>query len=220
MAKVKSFNLIKKKVEFKEKVTVERDWYSLFNIIVICLAVVFALFAYIIKTGIESGIESKAANLSQTANTGLNTTSKEVIRARINVLEEKYSLYQILLDQDFDMNTFHDEVMTIYPNVKIDSFTAEPEDYYIELELLLPRDGYQNASDFISRLEENPRFKNSKVLSIAFEKSTKNNDGEDTGILDVPEGELVTRIALEVEREAPEAEEEYFDDADTDANFN
>ncbi|MFW5720230.1 MAG: hypothetical protein ACOCXT_04365 [Candidatus Dojkabacteria bacterium] len=218
MAKVKSFNLIKKKVEFKEKVTVERDWYSLFNIIVICLAVVFSLVAFLIQTGIESGIETKAANLSKTANTGLNTTSKEVIRARINVLEEKYSLYQILLDQDFDMNTFHDEVMTIYPNVKIDSFTAEPEDYYIELELLLPRDGYRNASDFISRLEENSRFGNSKVLGISFEKPESNSDGDDNGILEVPENELVTRIVLEVEREAPEAEEEYFDD--TDANFN
>lgn len=164
-----SFNLIRKDLVIKETIKTERDWYTLFNTIIICFVILLSTSAWVLRVSLENDLNEKKGLLSQTANKNLNTTSKEAIKQKVSALNDKYSLYEEFLNQNFDVNKFYTEALSIYPNVKIDKFITQPNSDFVDVDFRLEANGYSELSTFFSQIESDSKFKNATVKNIVFD---------------------------------------------------
>jgi hypothetical protein len=169
--KRKSFNLIHKDVELKQSVKVERDWYTLLNTLVICMVIILSAISYLFKLNLKSGIEKKSENLATNINTNLNSVSKGLVKGRIDVLADKFSIYEDFLVQNFDANAFNEEIMRLYPGIKIDKFSAKPDSEFVQTNLRIETDGYNQLPTIINKLKSSQIYKVSNIRNVSFELS-------------------------------------------------
>jgi hypothetical protein len=141
--KVSSFNLIKKEVQLKEGIKVERDWYILFNFLVVCIIVCLSIISVLYRLSTQNKIDSQKAGLALKINSNLNTPAKSLLESRINVIEDKSAIYNEFLNQNFDVNSFYQDMTNLYPGVKIDKFTVQPTSNFLAVDLTLETNGKQ-----------------------------------------------------------------------------
>ncbi len=199
--KTKGFNLIKKGVEQKQSVKVEKDWYILFNILFICLIILLSGASILFKAYLEGNLNRKSQLLAQKININLNTNSKELIKSEIGVVNDKYSIYQDFLNQNFDVNTFYEQFTSLYPGLKIDKFSAQPTSKTIEIGVRFDSNGYTDLPKFIKALESSARFKNTIIRGITFsnKESTTSTGSIKTLVDDVANSEsFVTQLSLSI----------------------
>jgi hypothetical protein len=170
MANSKSFNLIQKELSLKQDIRAERDWFTLFNIIAICVAIAVSVGAFIFQNSLTTGLENTSQELANQINTDLNTRSRSIIKTKISALNNRLNLYNDVLIQNFDTADFYNELAGIYPNIHIDAFTAEPTATYISVSISIPTNGYTEIPDFLNALEKSEKLKNSQITSIAFKQ--------------------------------------------------
>ena len=167
--KKNSFNLIRKEIELKQSVKVERDWYTLLNTLVICMVIILCAISYLFKLNLKSNIDKKAENLTTNINSNLNSVSKSLVKGRIDVLTEKFNIYENFLLQNFDANLFHNEITRLYPGIKIDKFTVKPDSEVVETNISIESNGYNNLPQVISSLKKSQVYTVSNIKNISFE---------------------------------------------------
>lgn len=174
-------NLIRRKVQIEESVQNEKDWYALFNVLIICLVVSLAIVTSLFRMSLKADLEEKQSALATNINTNLNTITKESVKQKISTLEDKYSIYTDFKNQNIDVNKIHDEISKIYPNIKIDKFSIRPDSDFIDISFHISEKGYIELPNFFNALKTNPSFENAEVKSVSF--SLKDNNSENTANL-------------------------------------
>lgn len=200
------FNLIHRKVELKDKVIVERDWYSLFNILVICICIIVSIIAFVIRLSLNSSVKNKTEQFAQKVNIELNTYPKEILKKKINVINDKNTLYKNLKGQNFDLNTFLTEVESIYPNIKVQKFTVQPDTVFVNLNITITTQGYSELPKFIDTLDNNERFKGYVINGVAFSYTNpSDNSRKSTSLVDSVKdsNNFLTSISLSIPKIAP-----------------
>jgi hypothetical protein len=165
-----SVNLIRKKVQIQETVQSEKDWYTLFNVLIICLVVSLAIVTSLFRLSLKSDLEEKQSLLATNINTNLNTASKESLKQSINTLEDKYSVFKDFKNQNIDVYKINDEILKIYPNIKIDKFTIRPDNEFIEISLHIKEKGYIEFPKFLNALKKNENFSAAQIRNVTFTK--------------------------------------------------
>lgn len=200
--KNRGFNLIQREVLLREDVKYERDWYLLFNFLIICMVLSLSFLSFLLKLNLESNIKSKQAELADKINTTLNNDSKSIIRSRISSLEDKYDIYQSFQEQNFDVNAFYNEVKGLYPGLKIVKFVVQPDSNIIDLSVRLEGEGYQNVPEFLQTLQKNDRFKKATVKNINFVLKTEStNQAKKTLIENLNTSQnFITEVSLSIEK--------------------
>jgi hypothetical protein len=208
--KNRPFNLIKKRVEIKETVKVEKDWYILFNILFVFLIVLVSGISFLFKVYMQANLNKKREALASKMNTSLNTVSKEIIKGQINVLNDKFSIYQDFLSQNFNINEFYNDVQAIYPGITVEKFSAQPNSKSVEVDIRIESNGYVDMPQFMDAIDSNTKFKSVviKGMSFSLKDSTKISKG--ISLVDERDAakEYVTQITLSIVRLTPQDLEE------------
>lgn len=204
--KTKGFNLIRHEIEVMADVRYERDWYMLVNVLIVSLVLAFSVLAYLLKMNLETKMDIKSAALANKINTSFNPATRYTLRGRINSFEDKYTIYKDFQKQNFDLNSFYNDVLKIYPEIRISKFIVQPDSNMVDLIIVLDNDGYNDLPDFLKALETNPRFKNSVVKNINF--AAKDNSKGLSSLIESSNdtGSFKTEISLLVEKQIPFSE--------------
>lgn len=200
--KARPFNLIKQKVEIKESVKVVKDWYILFNILIVCLVVVLSGVSFLGKTYMATNLKNRKTALATKINNRLNTGSKEIIRSQIAILSDKYQIYQDFLNQNFNVNDFYTSVLEIYPGVSVEKFSVQPSSNTIDIDISFDSEGYTDFPKFVSALENNAKFRNTLVKNISFYLKKNDADSENKSLIDEKDNpeNYITKVSLSVNR--------------------
>jgi hypothetical protein len=204
--KTKGINLIRKEVQIRKHVRYEKDWYILMNILIISVVSALSIISFLFKVNMKYRIDTRTAALADKINNNLNTNSRTVIRSRINSLEDKYNIYKDFQTQNFDVNQFYNEVLQIYPGIKITKFIVQPDSPTIDLNILIEQDGYNKLPELLQAIERNPRFENSIIKSVNFalKDDVINSKSAKTLADDVKKsGNFKTEISVIVEKLSP-----------------
>lgn len=173
----RGFNLIKKDVNFREAVSEQKDWYVLLNIIVISIVGALSILAFLLNFTIKTSIRSKAGKLAAKINTDLNTETKSSLKGQINELENKYTIYNDFLDQNFDVNKLYEDLNTVYPGIRVSRVIVQPGTDTVSLTLVFDANGYKDISKFIDALDKSDRFHYYSIKGVNFSSKDLNGIG-------------------------------------------
>jgi hypothetical protein len=152
-----------------------------------------AVYAY--SMFIDQSQNLKKQTLIDIANNEVNIESKLTIRSKINTLNSKFTIYQDVNGQNFDVNEFYTDLKALYPASQIQTFTARPDAAIIEAEILIPNNGYTEFPKFLDALNKSARFPNSRIKNVVFEAPT--GTAASTSQLDVP-----LKITVQIPKES------------------
>jgi len=200
--KNKPFNLIHKEVQMKQNIKVERDWYVLFNILVVCVIVCLSIISFLFKATLESSITKKKTALANTINQDLNTSSKELLKSRINVIEDKSAIYRDFLSQNFDTNAFYTEISNVYPGAQVVKFIVQPNSKSVDVDLKFETKGYTELPKILSAIERHDKFKNFQIKGVTFNLKNPDSSSQVKTLIDEVNNSdvFITQISLSLDK--------------------
>lgn len=162
------FNLIKKEVSIRKKVKSEINWRLILNTLFFVVMVSLGAASYTFRVYINQELDIKKQELVAFANTNVNIPIKKDIKAKINTINDRFMLYEEVKDQNFDFAKFYDDFSRIYPFAQLNKISYNNGSEMIEVELLIPSNGYEEFPRFLRALKSDNRFKKAEIKSIIF----------------------------------------------------
>ena len=197
--KVKSdpFNLITREVKLKQNVRGEVNWYSRLNILFLVVITALGIATYAFGAYVDQSETLKKQQLVDSANSGVNIVEKNQIKGKINTLNDKFTIYKDVNGQNFDATTFYNDFKGAFPLAQINKFTVRPDTSFVEIEVLIPNNGYTEFPKFLDTLNGNKKYSNTTIKSILFlvSETDQNQASADVGlrlVLDIPKTALFT----------------------------
>lgn len=189
-----SFNLITREVKLKQNVQGETSWYSRLNILFLIVITSLGVATYAFGLFIDQSENSRKQTLVGIANNGVNISEKNQIKGKINTLNDKFTIYKDVNGQNFDVNTFYNDFKKSFPLAQVNKFTVRPDTSFIEIEVLLPNNGYDEFPKFLDTLSSNTKYSSSTIKSISFLTSETTQSSTDVAlrlIIDIPKTSLL-----------------------------
>jgi len=163
-----TFNLIQKEVSLKKNVKKEINWYSVLNILFLVVMVSFGIASYTFGLFMKQGLDLKKQELVAYANNNVNIPVKTEIKTKINTLNDRFTIYEDVNDQNFDFNKFYNDFKQLYPSAQVGKISYTTDSETIDLEIVISNDGYNELPKFLEALKSNNRFREAIIKSIAF----------------------------------------------------
>lgn len=168
-----SFNLIHQDVKVKTTVKEEKSWYARLNMLILAVITALGITSYFGGLYLDQTVELKKKELVDYANIHVNIPEKQSVRAKVNLLNSRYSMYKDVYGQSIDINNFYKEIKELYPAANIEKIEVRPgaTDKYVELEL--PDNAYERLPAFLKALGSSEKYSDIKVTGVTFR--TNNN---------------------------------------------
>lgn len=195
-----SFNLISKELQLKRSFKGERDWYMTVNVLIVGTVIAFAALSYVFSIYLDVNINSKKQELVNIANKQVYTTSRSFLKSKISVLNDKFTLYQEIKSQNFDLNKFYKDIESIYPGLQIQKFTVRPDSSNVEVDVMIAKNGYQETPKFLSSLANSKRFSGYSVKNMNFQQADQTSDQINTA-------DVTVQISLNLPKNDPSLEQ-------------
>jgi hypothetical protein len=167
-SKSAGFNLIKKEVVFERKLKNETSWFSSLNFVALLTISAFAGLAYSLTVYNNSNLNNEKVEIANYANTNVFVADKGEIESKINILNDKFSLYQEVKGETIDAGEFYQGVINLYPGLKIERFNFRPGQP-VDVQLTINQNGYSQLPKFLFALQE--KFGDVNVKQISFQNA-------------------------------------------------
>lgn len=192
-----SFNLITREVKLKQNVRGEVSWYSRLNVLFLIVITSLGVATYAFGLYIEQTETARKQELVDIANRGVNIAEKNQIKGKINTLNDKFTIYKDVNGQNFDVNTFYNDFKKAFPLAQINKFTVRPDASFVEIEVLVPNNGYIEFPKFIDTLNSTEKYESTTIKSIIFltSETDQSQTSADVGLrmtLEIPKTSLIT----------------------------
>lgn len=175
--KSSGINLIKKEVTFENRLRRETQWYSSFNFVVILTITAIGGLAYALTLFNNSSLYNRKVDLVNYANESVNVQQKFDIEDKIDIINNKYTLYQQVKGQSIDAKKFYEDVTALYPGIKLERFSYRPGQI-VETQLTLPTNAYEELPKFLNALYA--KYSDIVITKITFDSSS--NSATDTAV--------------------------------------
>lgn len=168
--KSNNFNLIGREVTMRKSLRNEKNWYSSFNFLVVIVITAFAGLAYAFSIFNTSSLQGQKENNASYANSNVNVDDKIELDRKIKILNDKFTLYQIVKNQGFEATSFYEELSTTYRSAKINRISFRPGTAVIEVQVAIPLNAYEELPKFLSAVYS--KYDNVEVSKVSFDSST------------------------------------------------
>lgn len=168
--KTRGFNLIRKEVTFENRLKGEKQWYTSFNFVVIITITAFGGLALAFTYYNDSTLHNQKVDLVNYANDNVNIQAKSDVEDRLSIINNKFTLYRQVKGQSIDAKKFYEDVVALYPGVKLDRFTYRPGQV-IESQVIIPSDAYNELPKFLNALYS--KYSDAVVTKVAFQSSSE-----------------------------------------------